>query len=302
MPDAPAPISPEALVAALQAFQASLSGGGSSAAQPAAAAPLTDEALAALAAQDSVRHLAALATRFGAPTNLPLSNLLVLRSGQNVDPSPSNPVPRPACEFGEWFDVQDTASGSNVAQALGPRSGYFAEYSNWAPVVSYLFDLQLRFIAVTASPDVPDAIRAAYEPLVTLLSKVTNLAVATLAVRRTQAKHVNTPLSEAYKSLHTNIQLRGTAALYATDLETENSNLIRQQIQKSSIKAQAENAARSRRSGRGQDQRGGTQSEGGFGSGQRGRGRGRGQGQGRGRGSGGSGSGAGQSGNPFADA
>ena len=156
-----------------------------------------------------------------------MSTVLALRTGGNIDVSANNPVPRPPATFGKWFDVLNTADGLNVAQSLGSRSGYFAEYQNWAPVVSYLFDLQLRLIAFAASEDVPDSVRAGLEPLVSLYAGVTNLAVSTLSVRRTQADHAGTALSEAYKSLHTNIQLEGAGSRYATNLERETSSLIR---------------------------------------------------------------------------
>ena len=290
MPDEPS-ISPEALVAALQALLTRPSGGPSSAPP----APLTDEAIAAAAAEESSRRLAALAQQFGAPRDLPLAQVLVLRSGANVDSSPRNPVPRPPAEFGKWFDVLDTADGQHLAQSLGPRSGYFAEYANWAPVVSYQYDLLLRLIAFASSPDIPATIRAGLEPLVSLFAEVIDLAVSTLAVRRTQAAHANSPLAEAYKALHTNIQLAGAASRYTPALERETTNQIRAQIQKSTIKAQADGATRGRRSGRSTDKPGST-SEGALGSGHRGRPRGRGQGQGRGR------RGASPAGNPFADA
>ena len=88
-------------------------------------------------------RLSTILSKFGASSaaQLPLKQCLFLATGANIPPAAKNPVPRPPnAKFGRWFDSRRTAEGLRIAEALRPSSGFYQEYSNWAPVVSFLFD------------------------------------------------------------------------------------------------------------------------------------------------------------------
>ena len=183
-----------------------------------------------------------LATRFGASTEpLPTEDRLFLHSGANILPARKNPVKRPdGAQFGAWFDVLNTADGQRIAQALGPRSGFFAEYSNWAPSVSFFFDLLVHLIELTQSEDLQQAVRSALVGVCAVLAKAVDLSVVTLAQRRIQAAHASTPLEHAWKTLATSVRLGSQESEYTPKLVRDTIDKLREQIQKSSLRAQAD--------------------------------------------------------------
>ena len=96
-------------------------------------------------------------------------------------PAPKNPMPRPPnAEFGPWFDSRRTAEGLWIAEALWPGSGFYQEYSNWTPVVSFLFDWFVRFAQFSSCNELPDAWLTALVPIVESLSKVVELSTTVL--------------------------------------------------------------------------------------------------------------------------
>ena len=135
-------------------------------------------------------------------------------------------------------------------QALGPRSGFFAEYSNWAPSVSSFFDLLVHLIELTQSEDLQGPVRSALVGVCAVLAKAVDLSVVTLAQRRIQAAHASTPLEHAWKTLATSVRLGSQESEYTPKLVRDMTDKLREQIQKSSLRAQADSRERGNHSTR----------------------------------------------------
>ena len=198
-------------------------------------------------AADVASRLSSLLTKFGAPSaaQLPLEHCLFLATGANIEPAPKNPVPRPPnAEFGRWFDSRRTAEGLRIADALRPGSGFYQEYSNWAPVVSFLFDWFVRFAQFSSCNELPEAVRTALVPAVESLSKVVELSTTVLDQRLLQAAHVGTPLEDAWKTLATAVRLGDQKNTFQGDLTQSTVSAIQSAQQKAAVKAQSERKVR----------------------------------------------------------
>ena len=80
---------------------------------------------------------------------------------------PANPLQRPeGARFGVWFDSLETPTGQLLGSQLGVHSGYFQEYLNWAPSVSFLFDLTVRLAHLLYHPATHAAVLDALFPFV----------------------------------------------------------------------------------------------------------------------------------------
>ena len=204
--------------------------------------------------------------------------------------------------IGSWFDVLNTSDGQQIAHLLGPRSGFFAEYQNWAPLVCHLFDFTVHTANLGLSMEISAESRLLIEPLAIVLGKLLELGVVILEQRRLQADHAGTPLEHAWKTLATAVRISSAQEKYTSKLGGETADKLREQVQKSSLRAQADRTEASHRRDNAGFSAGGSSRQ------NRGRVRGRGRHGGRGGNLGGfnggsdsAGAGASSS-NPFSDA
>ena len=198
-------------------------------------------------AADVLSRLSSLLTKFGAPSaaQIPLEHCLFLATGTNIEPAPKNPVPHPPnAEIGRWFDSRRMAEGLRIAEALRPGSGFYQEYSNWAPVVSFLFDWFVRFAQFSSCNELLEAVRTALVPAVESLSKVVELSTTVLDQRLLQAVHVGTPLEDAWKTLATAVRLGDHQNAFQGDLTQSTVSAIQSAQQKAAVKAQSEKKVR----------------------------------------------------------
>ena len=108
----------------------------------------------------------ALAKRVGASAPANLEECLCDASGLGVKHATKNPVGLPVgTPIGSWFDVLNTSDGQRIAHMLGPRSGFFAEYQNWAPLVCHLFDFTVHTANLGLSTEISAESRLLIEPL-----------------------------------------------------------------------------------------------------------------------------------------
>lgn len=129
----------------------------------------------------------------------------------------TNPVPcPPGIRFPEWFDVRHTAAGAAVAAALGPNSGYFQEYSSWAPFVAWIFDLTAAWLHLTAHPDLPPEIRAINLPYLHALVTCVERLDASLSLHQVHADQKGTLLDGTWRALQSNLRLGGAYRRFST--------------------------------------------------------------------------------------
>ena len=72
--------------------------------------------------------------------------------------------------------------------------GCFPEYSNWAPVVSYLFNYWVGFVELCSNTALDNPICMILEPCMQVLAKLVELPTSILDERKIQVAHVDTPL------------------------------------------------------------------------------------------------------------
>lgn len=227
--------------------------------------PTVDEAIADLqrqieelktAKQESAGtakdRLHELLVKFAGSEKLPadLAQLCVPPGG-TIPRAASNPVEVPASAiFGNFFDVLDTASGARIGAALGVRSGFFAEFAAWAPVVAGLFDWYIHFLRFCSHPSQGEPLVKALEPFASCLAPIIELAANTLEVHRLHAAHVNTPLSEAYRAVAASVRLEASSGRFLGDTAQSTLKSIRDSQQRAALKHQAEHSQRGGFAGR----------------------------------------------------
>ena len=85
---------------------------------------------------------------------VPVESCFFESDGSNIAHCGHNPVTRPAgSKFGQWFDVLKSADGLKIGNSLGIKSGFFAEYANWAPFLAHTFDWFVHLVRLIAHPD-----------------------------------------------------------------------------------------------------------------------------------------------------
>ena len=130
----------------------------------------------------------------GAVPTTPVEQIL-LRNPAHLVHQPLNPVEKPnGVNFPFWFDSACTPSGQRLSARLGENSGFFQEYLNWAPVVSWLFDVVAAQCQLLIHPQTPPVFRKAWFPYFHALASVLELASSLLQVHSVHAQHHGTPL------------------------------------------------------------------------------------------------------------
>lgn len=100
----------------------------------------------------------------GALPDLPLETYL-LRDPAALPRQRRNPIERPdGVQFPLWFDSLETPTGQLLGSQLGVQSGFFQEYLNWAPLVSWFYDLTARLCQLCVHPHTPQPFRDALFP------------------------------------------------------------------------------------------------------------------------------------------
>lgn len=169
-----------------------------------------------------------------------------------------NPVARPpAVEFPSWFNAAHTAQGQLLASQLGPNSGFFQEYLNWAPSVSWLFDLVAGLVQLTAHPSTPAPFRDALFPFVYGFGAVLEQTITLIKIHEVHGQHAGTPLDGTWRALQTQIRLQGTSSTYSGEVVADTLDRIHKDLLTQQLKAVAKNeASRTNAAGRrGQDAR-----------------------------------------------
>lgn len=156
-----------------------------------------------------------------------------------------------------------------VKQALGEHSGFFDEYSSWAPVAAHLYDVFTHLLVFVSHPSLTTAVKEVFTSFVATLAAVVNLATDTIEVHHIHAKTTGTPLADAHQAVTAAIRLDAETQKFGGPTLGAAFSKIKDIQQKSLYKSQAK-GNRSYGRGRGGDR----------GSGRRGRG-GRGRGGGR---------------------
>ena len=165
-----------------------------------------------------------------------------------------NPVERPdGVRFPLWFDSLETPTGQLLGSRLGVQSGFFQEYLNWAPSVSWFYDLTARLCQLCVHPHTPSAFRDALFPFVFGYAEILEQAVALLQIHAVHAQHHGTALDGAWRALQTQVRLQATTNRFCAEIITDtldriNKELLSQQL-KQATKTEAHRQSSTRSDG-----------------------------------------------------
>ena len=119
----------------------------------------------------------------------------LLRSPTQLTLHPMNPIQRlEGARFGIWFDSLETPAGQFLGSQLGVHSGYFQEYLNWAPSVSFLFDLTVRLAQLLYHPATQNGVHDALFPFIFGYAQLLEQQVSLQRIHCVHGQHQGTAL------------------------------------------------------------------------------------------------------------
>ena len=158
---------------------------------------------------------------------------------------PANPLQRPeGARFGVWFDSLETPTGQLLGSQLGVHSGYFQEYLNWAPSVSFLFDLTVRLAQLLYHPATHAAVRDALFPFVFGQAQLLEQQISLLRIHSVQGQHIGTALDGTWRALLTQVRLQANQSKYQPEIISDTLQRIDKELLAQQLKESTKSEAR----------------------------------------------------------
>ena len=180
----------------------------------------------------------------GAIPNQPVEQYLLQRP-TDLTQQPANPVQRPdGAQFGVWFDSLETPTGQLLGSQLGIHSGYFQEFLNWAPSVSFQFDLTVRLAQLLGHPGTHDAVRNVLFPFVFGYAQLLEQQLSFLRIHTVHGQHIGTALDGTWKALLTQVRLQANRSRYQPELITETLQRIDKELLTQRLKESTKSEAK----------------------------------------------------------
>ena len=166
----------------------------------------------------------------GALPDQPIAAIL-LRNPVQLPHSRLNPIEQPSgVQFPFWFDSRSTPTGQRLGSALGESSGFFQEYLNWAPSVSWLYDLVAHFCQLIVHPQTLPAVREVLFPYFHGFASILELQLSLIQIHSVHGEHHGTALDGTWKALQTQIRLQATTNQYRPGLLTDTLDRINKEL------------------------------------------------------------------------
>jgi uncharacterized membrane protein YgcG len=121
-----------------------------------------------------------------------------------------------------WFRIDSTAAGIAQKEALGAKSGYWAECEAWGPILSGLFDAVSSQLLLLGSTDCPPEVRAALKGSTHALKNVLDQATLRWHYHQLRASQGAT----AAQAFLTHQRLKHTAESYLPEEATAFDELL----------------------------------------------------------------------------